>query len=160
MSELTNTRYEAFAQARCRGLTVTAAYVAAGFTGQKTNASRISRRPEVRARIAELQHRAALRASYDLADAVQYLAAILHARPGEAGPDNPMCEARETRKGDLGYFFPPKLAALERLAKMLGWEGAGAGAAKAEPPAPPRDTLKEWLVRERNKHNEKPKPAC
>jgi hypothetical protein len=156
MPELSNTRYEAFAQARFRGCTVSAAYVAAGFTGQKTNASRISRRPEVRARIAELQHRAAMRAGYDISDAVQDLAGIIRARPGDANKDNPLCEARETRKGEVEYFFPPKLAALERLAKMLAWEGA----TKTEPPPPPRDTLKEWLARERSRHTLLKKPAC
>lgn len=50
------------------------AYVSAGFKPNKAHACRLDARPEVRARIAELQERGAKRAEMTIADLVEQLA--------------------------------------------------------------------------------------
>ena len=55
MPTLDNPRYEFFAQARARGARLDDAYEDAGFVLNKGHSSRVARRPEVAARIAELR---------------------------------------------------------------------------------------------------------
>jgi hypothetical protein len=55
MPTLTNTRYEAFAQARAGGARLDDAYEDAGFVLNRGHSSRLARRPEVAQRIAELR---------------------------------------------------------------------------------------------------------
>jgi hypothetical protein len=55
MPTLDNPRYEAFAQARAKGARLDDAYEDAGFVLCKGHPSRLARRPEVAARIAELR---------------------------------------------------------------------------------------------------------
>jgi hypothetical protein len=52
---LPDPRHEAFAQAPVRGLSHKAAYLEAGFATDRTNGSKLSARPAVAARIAELE---------------------------------------------------------------------------------------------------------
>lgn len=55
MPALKNTRREAYCQNRAKGMTKDAAYKAAGFSANRSNAVRTDSMPEVQARIAELQ---------------------------------------------------------------------------------------------------------
>lgn len=55
MPLLSNPRHEAFAQARANGVGVYDAYIAAGFEGNPTAATQVGNRPEVIARITEIQ---------------------------------------------------------------------------------------------------------
>jgi hypothetical protein len=55
MPTLDNPRYEFFAQARAKGARLDDAYEDAGFVLNKGHSSRLARRPEVAARIAELR---------------------------------------------------------------------------------------------------------
>ena len=55
MSALANARHERFAQERAKGLTVDAAYEAAGFKVHRGNAHRLSTNDSVASRVAELQ---------------------------------------------------------------------------------------------------------
>src|ERR1700723_974122 len=55
MPTLDNSRYEFFAQARAKGARLDDAYEDAGFVLNKGHSSRLARRPEVAARIAELR---------------------------------------------------------------------------------------------------------
>ena len=54
MPALANARYEKFVQERAKGLSIDAAYAAAGFNPNRSNASRLSQRPEVQERLAEV----------------------------------------------------------------------------------------------------------
>lgn len=56
---LTNARHELFAQGIAKGKNQTDAYLAAGYVGDVTAASRLSRDVKVQARVAELKGRAA-----------------------------------------------------------------------------------------------------
>lgn len=59
---LKNARHEKFAQERAKGKSVDEAYSLAGFKPHRGNAHRLSTNESVRARVAELQHRAAEKA--------------------------------------------------------------------------------------------------
>ena len=62
MSALKNTKHEAFAVARAKGMGIDEAYVAAGYATNPGNASRLNGNEKVRARVAELLERAAEKA--------------------------------------------------------------------------------------------------
>jgi hypothetical protein len=116
-------RHEQFALARVRGLSVLAAYHAAGYTGDTPNlAWRLNSMPAVQSRIAELNGGVADAVGYQRDDAVRDLILIIRATPAEVGPDHPYCEKRVTSWGTY-HRFPSKLVALTLLARMLGWNG-------------------------------------
>lgn len=56
---LANTKHEAFAVARARGLTLTLSYIEAGYTGGSSNASHLAQKEHVRQRIRYLKGEAA-----------------------------------------------------------------------------------------------------
>jgi phage terminase small subunit len=62
MPPIPNTRHEAFAQALAKGKSAAEAYTEAGYKGDRTAASRLSTNVNVKARVAELQGRAAQKA--------------------------------------------------------------------------------------------------
>jgi hypothetical protein len=141
MPALSNPRHERFAQERFKGLTCFAAYKAAGYGGGPNQASKISRRPEVRARITELSQTSADSLMYDRQYVVRKLVAIIEAPPSDAKAEHPLCEKRMVG-GEPHYLFPSKLEAIEALNKMMGWNQS----AKAEPPpAPPPDKFVQLL---------------
>jgi hypothetical protein len=142
MPPLSDAHHETFAQARFAGKSIEEAYAAAGFTGQKTSASKFNRLPEIRERLAELHREAAAETTYEKTHAVHDLLAIIHACPADAGADNPLCEPRMSKDGTC-YRFPPKLHAMARLIKLMGWDKCVV--TKVEPV----DTLREWLIKER-----------
>lgn len=59
---LKNARHERFAQERAKGAPADTAYVTAGFAANRSNAARLNANERVRARITELQARAAEKA--------------------------------------------------------------------------------------------------
>lgn len=62
MPVLTNAKWERFAQELAKGKSQTEAYSAAGYKGDRTNASRLATNGNIIARVAELQERGAKRA--------------------------------------------------------------------------------------------------
>ncbi|WP_375249530.1 hypothetical protein [Sphingomonas sp.] len=84
MGVLPNDRHEIFAQGRSRGMTIDAAYQAAGFRANASNASRLNRNEQIQSRIAELQAQAAEVAKIDAAW-VLAKAAVLHEKAMDAG---------------------------------------------------------------------------
>ncbi len=91
MGILSNTRHERFAQNKAKGMSTGPAYTAAGYkaTGNsaEVNGARLLRNAQVRARIAELQNKAAERAIKTIGDIVAQLdedRARAHAN-GQAG---------------------------------------------------------------------------
>ena len=73
MPALTNGKHERFAQGLAKGLSQTEAYAEAGYTGDRTAASRLSTNVNVIARVAELQDKAALRTEISIASATAHL---------------------------------------------------------------------------------------
>jgi hypothetical protein len=145
MPILENHAHEIFAQARFAGKSLEEAQAEAGLRGDKSVASRLGRTAEVRERIAELYRERAARTAYEKTNAVRDLLAILHTAPADADEDNPLCEVRMGKEGTY-HRLPPKLQAMARLMKLMGWD---------EPPPPQpeaerRDTLRDWLAAERS----------
>lgn len=73
---LKNARWEKFAQHRAAGMSVDAAYAAAGFKPHRGNAHRLSTNESVRARIVELQRGAAKRTEITVESVTKRLLAI------------------------------------------------------------------------------------
>lgn len=121
MPQLTNPRHEAFAQARFRGMTAQAAHAAAGYTGGRANACRLARHPDIRARIAELNAAVAQQVVYAKADAIRDLLTIITASPEQANENHRLAIKRMAREKAY-YVFPDKLRAIDRLARLMGWD--------------------------------------
>lgn len=73
MAVLPNPRHERFAQELAKGETADAAYVAAGFSENRGNATRLKANESVLKRVAEIQGRAAVRAEITAADIARQL---------------------------------------------------------------------------------------
>ena len=75
MPVLENARHERFAQGLAKGKTQEQAYIDAGYSenGARVSASQLLTNPNVAARVAELQERAAIRVEWDIADAIREL---------------------------------------------------------------------------------------
>jgi len=70
MGILKNIKHEKFAQGIVKGMTIDAAYVAAGYKPNDSNASRLNGNDRIRARVAELAEGAAKRAAKNLDDVI------------------------------------------------------------------------------------------
>lgn len=76
MPLLSNPKHERFAQELAKGLSASAAYVAAGYAKSDSNASRLSGNEKVRARVQELLQEGAERAGVTVQRVVEELAKI------------------------------------------------------------------------------------
>ncbi|MCP4620583.1 MAG: terminase small subunit [Bradyrhizobium sp.] len=121
---LKNARYERFAQERVKGLSVDAAYVAAGFKAHRGNAHRLSTKESVKVRIAELQSRVAEKAVVTAERVVAELAKIAFASMGDF--------VSLTSDGDpiinLSAATPDQMAALSEVTVEDFTDGRGDGA--------------------------------
>jgi hypothetical protein len=146
---LANAQHEAFAQARFAGQTQLEAYQAAGFGTSdscKVAASRLARQPDIQERIAELYRERAAESVYDKAGAVRDLLSIIHTAPSDVDGDHPLCEVRMGKDGTC-HRFPPKLQAMARLIKLMGWDAPPPpSAAESESGEERPDTLRDWIV--------------
>jgi hypothetical protein len=112
MGALPNAKHERFAQARFAGMTMDAAYQAAGYKPHRQNASRLMAKDDIKARVAELQEGAAARKleviSFDAKAQFEMLTLdIISAR--EAGNFNAVMKGHETRLRAFGYLDSPTL---------------------------------------------------
>ena len=73
MPVLKNAKHERFAQELAKGKSQAEAYSIAGYAPSEPHASRLASNGQVRARLAELQERAAVRAELTLADIIDEL---------------------------------------------------------------------------------------
>lgn len=85
---LKNARHERFAQERAKGLSVDAAYAAAGFNPHRGNAHRLSTKENVADRIAALQGKAAEKTAVTVASLTERLLKI--AQQGEGKTEAPL----------------------------------------------------------------------
>lgn len=126
MPALANARHEKFVQERAKGLSIDAAYAAAGFSANRANASRLSQRAEVQERLAEVLGNIAEKVGIDQA----YVISTIHetverCRQAKAVRDRKGdIVLTETPTGDLAaaYVFDSKavLRGAELLGKHLG----------------------------------------
>ena len=91
MGALVNPRHERFAQELAKGKTQAEAYAEAGYKPSESNASTLRGNQKVRARLAELQERAAVRTEITVAGITDRLLAI--AAKAEKSSDAPMLQA-------------------------------------------------------------------
>lgn len=84
MSPLPNPRHEAFARARVEGMTADAAYAAAGYAPNRSNASRLAHDHAVVARVAALQGAVTAKVVDTIAEAVAETVAKITAELNEA----------------------------------------------------------------------------
>lgn len=73
MAALTNRKHELFAQGLAKGLPASRSYTEAGYKPSEAHASRLAANGKVKARVAELIERAAVRAEITAADVVEML---------------------------------------------------------------------------------------
>ena len=125
MPVLENARYEAFAQAVCKGdLTPTDAYrevLGKAAKDADVNACRWAKRPPIAARIAELKAETASHCLMSREKFVNSLVAMYEAKPEDASMSNPLCETLVTR-GQRIPVFPQKMPVAAQLMKVLGYE--------------------------------------
>lgn len=88
MAVLQNSRHEMFAQGLAKGATADAAYLAAGFSANRGNATRLNANESVRKRVNELKAKAAEKTVVTVASLTERLLAI--ATKGESSADAPL----------------------------------------------------------------------
>lgn len=88
MPALANAKHERFAHERAKGKTADEAYVLAGFSANRGNATRLNANESVSKRIAELLERAAIRTEITVANITERLLSI--AAKGEQADDAPL----------------------------------------------------------------------
>lgn len=138
MPVLRNVRHELFAQALARQLTAEAAYIEAGFSPGRGNATRLKQKDSIIKRVAEIQERAAKRSNITLDKITEELAKIGFANITDAlkfkgkkvtltdsdllDPDvtAAISEVRQTKEG-ISVKFHDKRAALVDLGKHFGY---------------------------------------
>ncbi len=79
MSALTNPKHERFAVELSQGVTATEAYVIAGYKPDDGNAARLTGNDRIKARVAEIQARSAIKTEITLASLIQEAAEIQEA---------------------------------------------------------------------------------
>lgn len=95
MAQLENSRHERFAQELAKGSTADAAYVAAGFSENRGNATRLKANESVEARVSEILGRAATRTEITVASLSERLLKIL-AKCETSAESNKLNVARQT----------------------------------------------------------------
>ncbi len=117
MPVLKNARHEKFAQNLSKGMSATEAYEKAGYKPNDQNAARLTRNDEVRARIAELQNRAAEKTGYTI---VKATAELEEARQLAATEKNPaaMVSASMGKAKVNGLLVDKHLVGMKRIEDM------------------------------------------
>lgn len=88
-----------------------------------TTAAKLRKRPDITARIAELNGEDVDETLTLKKKVVGFLTGVLDITPNQADMDSPLCEIRYVGKMGIAVpFIPSKHAAAERLNKMHGWE--------------------------------------
>ena len=126
MRTLNNPRHERFAQLVAEGRTQADAYRDAFPLSRKWKDSAIHPKAshlsdKVGTRVRELQEELAKRSVIQKEEVVKFLSDVVRTPIGEVGPDSPLAQAYESGKGGVRVSFVSKLAAIEQLAKLLGW---------------------------------------
>lgn len=118
-------RRRRFAEFLVQGLAAGRAYEQAGFKARgnsaEVEAGKLAKNPDVAAYVAELRAKASESAGMTAEQMIADCVRILQSPPSAASMDNPLCEIRMSKVGPFAAF-PSKIAVMERLAKMLGFD--------------------------------------
>src|SRR5437870_946553 len=116
MPELKNERHETFARLVADGLGKTWAYHqvygAASHLTAKSEGTVVSQRPEVAARIAELQVEGAQEAIWALEERLEYLRDVAMMPYGMVTDESAHCQAKRLKTQGVEFHTPDKLAAV------------------------------------------------
>jgi len=152
MPVLKNAKHECFAQEIARGAKALKAYEVAGYKPDTASASRLSGRPEVRARVAELQEVSAQGTTLDLHRTLVYLERVILTPIVQVDERSDLCQefTMTERAGTttVRCKMPGKLDAIEKLIKLRGWYAPEKVAMDAG------DKLGDLLARIRNRSRE------
>jgi phage terminase small subunit len=122
---LENARHEKFAQAVARGRMQGQAYREAGFAARggsaRTGAVNLGKRPEVKARIAELRGEATAAHRLNRRELLNYLVDVIETPAGEVREGDRLCYSYRHTARQRSTRMPDKLKAAEMLAKLCGW---------------------------------------
>ena len=126
MRTLNNPRHERFAQLVAEGRSQADAYRETFPQSKRwkdesvhVKASRVM--AKVGPRVRELQEDLAKRSVIQKEEAIKFLSDVVRTPIGEIGPDSPLAQGYERGKDGLRVSYVNKLAAIEQLAKLLGW---------------------------------------
>jgi hypothetical protein len=124
MPVLKDPRHEKFSQLRASGKTGSDSYrgvAGANAKNPDVMADQWMKRPEIAARIKELQAEAGKRCSMSREQFIESLVKMYQGQPGEAALDNPLCDSLISR-GVRHAVFPMKTAVANQIAKLCGWD--------------------------------------
>ena len=125
MPQLRNIRHEKFAQSVACGLPQSEAYrrvAGRGPSAKNANvhANEWANCSGVKERITELQAENARKCEVSREELLQFLTAVVRAKPSEASVENSHCEITFSRN-DREVVFPSKLQAVAQLCKMCNF---------------------------------------
>lgn len=120
-----NDRQRRFVELLVSGMAAGRAYEAAGYDakGRQADAaaSRLLTNASIKAEVKSMRGEAKRSAKISRDEAIEMLTDILMSKPNQASMKNPLCELKMSKAGPYAAF-PDKSRAMERLAKMLGWD--------------------------------------
>lgn len=122
MNPLKNVRHEKFAQALACGKTLEVAHREAGYSGNRSVASRLLKDANICNRIKELQEETAKTEAITREEIVQFLADVIKTPAGEVHKSHPLCQSFKDTEDCNEIKIPDKLGAISHLLKMIpGW---------------------------------------
>jgi hypothetical protein len=123
---LRNARHEKFAQGVAGGKKPSQAYETAGFARKPgfgfAGSWKLMRKPEVLARIAELQRQAEAECRISRKQLLDFLVEVMLTPAGEVHVDHRLCQAFHHTKRMQWLRMPDKLKAAELVIKIHGWD--------------------------------------
>lgn len=143
MAVLANAKHERFAQAIAQGKTATEAMELAGYSDPR-NSTRLTKKDEIRTRIAELQNAGSLRVEVTIASLIEEAAEIQKAAK-DAGQHSAAVAALTAKAKLAGLWIdkaentnrnvadPTAVSDAELAAVIEAGRGAGTAASKADP---------------------------
>jgi hypothetical protein len=124
MSKLRSVKHEQFCEHVACGLSYAEPY--RQFSGNNKNADVHSaewiKRCGVKARISELRAENERKSELSREEALRWLAALIRAPAGSVGKDSPLVQSyEEDSEGNVKVRLADKIAGLQTLCKMVGW---------------------------------------
>jgi len=130
MATLKNSQHERFCQLIAKGeLGAGSAYKKAfpkcKKNSARTLAARLAKVGEVKDRIMELQKETAKKALIEIEDVLKYAIAVMNTPVGDVSKTHKLCQEYSETTGEMSssvrFKMPDKLAAMEKIIKIMGW---------------------------------------
>ena len=109
-----------------KGKSALAAYKAAGYAPHRQAAVRLLSNVDVSGRLAWLKKSIADKFEWDELDALRWALSVIQTPVGEVDQDHELCQEYQRTDGSetvtVRYKMPCKMAALEKIMRMKGWD--------------------------------------